>query len=157
MNTNVLRQMSWVDIVEIVEATELLFDGEVEEGRNPNVVFPSPKAYYSEVLRRLREKYGILPPIEERYPIVLKAAESAVSWFLTDSRERENTLIRCFVAYRLRADGYICSEIGKIMHRDHSTVSILANKMRDMLSVPKAYRWEIQLFERFEGLCNGRD
>ncbi len=157
MNTNVLRQMSWNDIVEIVNETEAVFDGEVQEGRNPNEVFTSPESYYREVLRRLRERYGILPPIEERYPVVLKAAESAVSWFLTDTRERENSLIRCFVAYRLCEEGYLQSEIGKMMKRDHSTVSILANKMRDMLSVPAAYKWEIQQFKRFEGLCNGRD
>jgi hypothetical protein len=150
MRRDLLKQMTWEDVVEIVNETESLFDGEVEKGYNPNVVFTSPEAYYNEVLRRLREKYGIPPPVEERYPTVLKAAEQATSWMLTDSRERENTLIRSFVAYKLREEGYSYADIGKMMKRDHSTITHLANRMRDMLSLPNAYKWEVQQYKRFE-------
>ena len=71
---------------------------------------------------------------------------------LTDSRERENTLIRCIVAYKLREEGYSYADIGKMMKRDHSTITHLANRMRDMLSLPNAYKWEVQQFKRFEEL-----
>lgn len=150
MRRDLLKQMTWEDVVEIVNEADAVFDGEVQNGRNPNETFQSPQSYYSEVLRRLREKYGILPPIEERYKVVLQAAEQATSWMLTDSRERENTLIRSFVAYKLREEGYLYSDIGKMLRRDHSTITHLANKMRDMLSVAYAYKWEVQQFKRFE-------
>lgn len=150
MRRDLLKQMTWEDVVEIIEETESLFDGEVQMGFDPNVVYTSPEAYYNEVLRRLREKYGILPPVEERFPVVLKAAEQATSWMLTDSRERENTLIRSFVAYKLREEGYSYADIGKMMKRDHSTITHLANRMRDMLSLPNAYKWEVQQYKRFE-------
>lgn len=153
MRRDLLRQMTWEDVLEIVCETEAVFDEEVQDGRNPNETFQSPKSYYTEVIRRLRNKYRILPPIEERYPIVLKAAEQATSWFLTESRERENTLIRAFVSYHLHEEGYSYSEIGKMMKRDHSTITHLAYKMRDMLSLPNAYKWEVQQFRRFEELC----
>ena len=150
MRQDLLKQMTWEDLVEIINEADAVFDVEVQGGRNPNETFESPQSYYTEVLRRLREKYGILPPIEERYPDVLKAAEQATSWMLTDSRERENTLIRSFVAYKLREEGYLYSDIGKMLRRDHSTITHLANRMRDMLSLPNAYKWEVQQFKRFE-------
>lgn len=150
MKPSILRNLTWEDILEIVIETEAVFDDEVQEGRNPNETFQSPETYYKEVLRRLRGQNDVPPPIEERYPTVLQAAEQATSWMLTDSRERENTLIRQFVAYKLHGEGYSYTEIGKIMHRDHSTITHLAYRMRDMLSLPNAYKWEVQQFKRFE-------
>jgi hypothetical protein len=38
------------------------------------------------------------------------------------------------------------------MKRDHSTITHLANRMRDMLSLPNAYKWEVQQYKRFEEL-----
>lgn len=150
MNKSILRNMTWEDVLEIVCATEAVFDDEVQEGRNPNDTFQSPQTYYTEVLRRLRGQNGVPPPIEETFPKVLQAAEQATSWMLTDSRERENTLIRSFVAYKLHEIGYSYSEIGKMLKRDHSTITNLVHRVRDMLSLPNAYKWEVQQFKRFE-------
>lgn len=150
MKPSILRNLTWEDILEIVIETEAVFDDEVQEGRNPNETFQSPETYYKEVLRRLRGQNGIPPPIEGRFPTVLRTAEQATSWMLTDTRERENTLIRSFVAYKLHNEGYSCTEIGKIMKRDHSTITNLVHRMRDMLSLPNAYKSEVQQFKRFE-------
>lgn len=150
MKPSILRNLTWEDILEIAIETEAVFDDEVQEGRNPNETFQSPETYYKEVLRRLRGQNGIPPPIEGRFPKVLRTAEQATSWMLTDTRERENTLIRSFVAYKLHNEGYSCTEIGKIMKRDHSTITNLVHRMRDMLSLPNAYKWEVQQFKRFE-------
>lgn len=150
MRRDLLKQLTWEDVRDIVLENEDLYFGECLAGRDPRDKYPSPEIYYTEILRRLREQNGVPPPVEERYPSVLKAAEQATSWMLTDSRERENTLIRSFVAYKLREEGYSYADIGKMMKRDHSTITHLANRMRDMLSLPNAYKWEVQQYKRFE-------
>ena len=40
-----------------------------------------------------------------------------------------------------------------MLHRNHSTITLLTNRMRNMLSVPNAYKQEVRLYEEFEGLC----
>lgn len=151
MRRDLLKQITWEDVVEIISETEAVSSG-IDAGIIQEEKSKTPEVYYNEVLRRLRERYGILPPVDERFHTVLEAAEQATSWMLTDSRERENTLIRSFVSYRLREEGYSYSDIGKMMKRDHSTITHLANRMRDMLSLPNAYKWEVQQFKRFEEL-----
>lgn len=146
MKPHLLKQMTWEDVKEISDMIDSLIVPFDDDEKTEDEVF------YTEVLRRLRGQNGVPPPIEERYPVVLQAAEQATSWLLTDSRERENTLIRQFVAYKLHGEGYSYTEIGKIMHRDHSTITHLAYRMRDMLSLPNAYKWEVQQYKRFEEL-----
>lgn len=153
MNPDLLRHLTWQDIVEITEESESVFDDEIYAGKNPNESFPTPESYYEEVLRRLRKKHKCLPPIGERYDIVLAAAQVAVGRQITAERSAENTLIRSLVAYRLHNDGYSYHEIGGYMRRDHSTVTHLYFKMRDMLSVPGAYKEEMRVYEKFESLC----
>lgn len=144
MNKSILRNLTWEDINEIVVAVYRIPTCDMDA-----------EHYYKSVLAYLRNENNIPPPIEETYPKVLQAAEQATSWMLTDSRERENTLIRSFVAYKLHKDGYSYAEIGKIMKRDHSTITHLANRMRDMLSLPNAYKWEVQQYKRFEEMLCG--
>ena len=139
--------MTWKDVKEIVNLADAII---TPTSREFPVCWANEDDYYTEILRRLREQNGVPPPVEERYPSVLKAAEQATSWMLTDSRERENTLIRCIVAYKLREEGYSYADIGKMMKRDHSTITHLANRMRDMLSLPNAYKWEVQQYKSFE-------
>lgn len=147
MKPSILRNMTWEEVKEIVNLADAII---TPASREFPVCWANEEDYYTEVLRRLRGQNGVPPPIEERYPIVLHTAEQATSWLLTDSRERENTLIRQFVAYKLHGEGYSYTEIGKIMHRDHSTITHLAYRMRDMLSLPNAYKWEVQQYKRFE-------
>lgn len=146
MKPSILRNMTWEEVKEISDMIDSLivpFDDDEKTGE---------EVFYTEVLRRLRGQNGIPPPIEGRFPTVLRTAEQATSWMLTDTRERENTLIRSFVAYKLHNEGYSCTEIGKIMKRDHSTITNLVHRVRDMLSLPNAYKWEVQQFKRFEEL-----
>ena len=140
MRPYLLKQMTWEDVKEIVSVA-----------LSTPFYEPTPEdECYKEFLRILRNENNIPPPIEETYPKALQAAEQATSWMLTDTRERENTIIRSFVAYKLHNDGYSYSEIGKVMKRDHSTITNLVHRMRDMLSLPNAYKWEVQQYKRFE-------
>lgn len=149
MKPSVLRNLTWEEVKEVVNMADAII---TPTSREFPVCWANEEDYYKEILRKLRGQNGVPPPIEERYPVVLQAAEQATSWMLTDSRERENTLIRQFVAYKMHGDGYSFSEIGKILKRDHSTIAHLCYRMRDMLSVPGAYKWEVQQFKRFEEL-----
>ena len=147
MTQKILRWMTWEDIRDITTAVY-----ETPPGNATNA-----EQYFRNILNHLRDEKNMLRPIDERFPSVLKAAEQSTSWMLTDTRERENFLIRCFVSYKLHNEGYSYSEIGKMMRRDHSTVTHLVYRMRDMLSVPGAYKWELQQFKRFEELCKKQD
>ena len=147
MKPSVLRNLTWEEVKEVVNMADAII---TPTSREFPVCLANEEDYYKEILRKLRGQNGVPPPIEERYPLVLRAAEQATSWMLTDSRERENTLIRQFVAYKMHGDGYSYSEIGKMMKRDHSTITNLVHRMRDMLSLPNAYKWEVQQYKRFE-------
>lgn len=149
MKPHLLKQMTWEEVKEIVNLADAII---TPTSREFPVCWANEEDYYAEVLRRLRGQNGVPPPIEERYPVVLQAAEQATSWTLTNSREKENTLVRCFIAHKLHDDGYSYTEIGKIMHRDHSTITHLVFRMRDMLSLPIAYKWEVKQYNSFEEL-----
>ena len=150
MRPYLLKQMTWEDIQEIWWQTDQVLRSIPEEPeRWPEWAF-NTSTRFGQALRVLRGENGVPPPIEERYPGVLACAEIACGQALTDSRERETTLIRQFVAYRLHNEGYSFSEIGKMLKRDHSTIAHLCYRMRDMLSVPGAYKLEVQQFKRFE-------
>lgn len=144
MRKSLLKQITWEEVKEISDMIDSLIVPFDDDEKTEDEVF------YTEVLRQLRGQNGVPPPIEERYPGVLACAEIVCGNKLTDSRERENILIRSFVAYKLHEEGYSYSEIGKMMKRDHSTVTNLVHRMRDMLSLPVMYRQEVQQFKRFE-------
>lgn len=142
MRKPLLKQLTWEDVKEIVNTA-----------LNTPFNEPTPEDdCYKEVLRVLRGKNNVPPPIEERYPGVLACAEQVCGNKLTDSRERENILVRSFVAYKLHEEGYSYSEIGKILKRDHSTVTNLVHRVRDMLSIPYAYKIEVAKYKEFEKL-----
>ena len=151
MTPSILRNLTWEDVKEISDTIDSLI---VPDDEKTEVLYDE-EVFYTEVLRRLRGQNGVPPPIEETYPKVLQAAEQATLWTLTNSRDRQNTIIRQFVAHRLHNDGYSYSEIGKIMKRDHSTITHLVHRMRDMLSLPNAYKWEVQQYKRFEEMLCG--
>lgn len=133
MRKSLLKQMTSEDVQEILDA------GVQEQNAES-------------ILRYLRNENNVPPPIEERYPGVLACAEQVCGNKLTDSRERENILIRSFVAYKLHEEGYSYSEIGKMLKRDHSTVTNLVHRVRDMLSIPYAYKEEVAKYKEFEKL-----
>lgn len=139
MRKELLKILTTDDIEEIISTGRLLCE---------NLVRPTSQ----NILRQLLDENECPPSVGERYPFVLSCAEQAVGRKLSRERCEENTLIRSFVSYRLRTEGYGYSEIGQMLGRDHSTVIHLYNRMSDMLSVPYAYRKEIELLKEFERL-----
>ena len=90
------------------------------------------------------------PTVIERYAVLLEAAEKVFGRKLTNSNERDNILIRTFISYKLRGEGYSNGEIGRRMSRDHSSVTLMGRKMEDMLSVPESYKYEVEKYREFE-------
>jgi hypothetical protein len=131
MNSKILSLLTEEDIREIYE--------EAESGGT-----------FSDMLTRLRERHGCKQPSVERYEIVLRAAEAATFWHLTSERTMENTLVRCFVSYQMRKEGYTYSEIAHLMKRDHSSVVYHVKRMSNMLSVPGAFKKEMAMWREFE-------
>ena len=140
MTQGVLLVMTWEDIRDITSAVYEV----------PPTKATTAEQYFKNILKHLRESKNVLPPIEERYPGILACAELVCGQKLAKSRDRGNTVIRCFVAHKLRREGYSYSEIGKMMHRDHSSITNLVHRMSDMLSLPNAYKREVEMYKRFE-------
>ena len=148
MNTTILSLMTWEDLKELTDNTEEIYGERLfEDG------FAMDEGFYREVLARMRKEYNCRPPCVERYEFVLRAAESAVGRKLTEERDATNTIIRCFVAHRMRVDGYTFGEIAHLMDRDHSSVIYLVRRMSGMLSVPSSYKKEMTMFGEFVRLC----
>ena len=131
MNAKILSLLTWEDVQEIYEAADCA-------------------TTYAEALAELREKYQCKPPSVERYEIVLRAAEFATDRKLSSERTEENTLIRCFISYQMRQEGYTYYEIAKLMHRNHSSVISHVKRMENMLSVPEAYKKEMAMWNEFQ-------
>lgn len=139
MRKDILKILTADDVQEVLDAGQQLLEN-----------FQEPTA--GNILHILLNENDCPPSVGERFPFVLSCAELAVGRKLSRERCEDNTLIRSFVSYILRSEGYGYNEIGKMLGRDHSTVIHLYNKMNDMLSVPYAYRKEIDMFRAFEGL-----
>jgi len=90
------------------------------------------------------------PTIVERYAVLLEVAEKVLGRKLTNSNESDNILIRTFISYKLRKEGYSNREIGRQMGRNHSSVTLMGKKMEDMLSVPESYKYEVGKYKEFE-------
>ncbi len=137
MRLELLKILTADDIREILNAEELLRQQEGE-----------PTA--EKILRSILDENECPPSVGERFPLVLSCAEIAVGRKLSRERCKDNTTIRAFIAYQLRQEGYGYNEIGRMMQRDHSSVIHLYKLMCDILSVPNAYKDEIEMFQRFE-------
>ena len=85
---------------------------------------------------------------EERYGVVLQAAEEATGWKLSNNRTAENSTIRAFISYYMHNEGFSYESIGRVMHRNHSTITHLFRKMEDMISLPEVYKEEMGMYEK---------
>ena len=119
----------------------------IQPGDNPSA------RMVAEALWPKDKEMGI--PIKERCGVLLRAAQQAVGKRLGNGREKENVLIRMFVAYRLRSEGYTCEAIAKLMGRNHSAVSHYVRKrIPDIQSLPSIYRSELDMFTKMNDILD---
>ena len=65
------------------------------------------------------------------------------------SRSQEMVWGRNIVMYMLRRDGFIYSDIGEALNKNHSTVIHAVRQVEDMLRYPRIYEEEYGIWKRF--------
>lgn len=86
---------------------------------------------------------------DDRYAVLLPIAEEVVGRQMTASRDAGNVMIRRFVAYRMRKEGYHLQDIAHAMGMNHSTIVYYARQMRNCFDEPVFYAGELALYMRF--------
>lgn len=87
--------------------------------------------------------------IEDRYKQLLEAAESTFGRKMQKGRNINDVMMRRFIAYKLREDGYTYSQISRVMGKDHSTIIHLIYQMEDYFSLPEMYKEDIKKYLKF--------
>lgn len=88
--------------------------------------------------------------VAERFGTVLEAAEKAVGTRLTERRTMESNDIRMLVVKQMRDEGYSNASIGRLIHRDHSTVSYLYRCVNEMLALSVAFSKFMHIYDQFK-------
>lgn len=66
------------------------------------------------------------------------------------SRLSEFAWARTMVTYQLTKEGYSSNEIGRMIHKDHSTIIYMRNKMETALRYPNAYKDILDIWKQFQ-------
>ena len=67
-----------------------------------------------------------------------------------NSRKYIHSWARAMVAYQLLKEGMTTLEAGRILHRDHSTITFLKHKVQAALDYPYAYREIFYTWTQFQ-------
>ena len=90
------------------------------------------------------------PTAGERSGALLPVAESVVGVTMTQTRDWENVMIRRFIAFRMRKEGYLLRDIADAMGKNHSTVVHYVRQMRDCFDEPVFYANDLNLYLSFD-------
>lgn len=85
----------------------------------------------------------------KRYALLLSVAEEVFERKMTRSRSMNDVMIRRFIAYKMRKEGYYLVDIAKAMGMDHSTIVHYVKQMKDCFDEPIFYAGDIALYMRF--------
>lgn len=75
---------------------------------------------------------------------------------LENTRRRENVWARNVVALRMSLDGYRGDEIGAVLGKDRTSVVHCVKNMQEALGRPGSYRFEVEVWNKFEEELNRR-
>ena len=64
-------------------------------------------------------------------------------------RKADAMLPRMAFVFAAREEGFTQEEIGRMIGRDHSSVLMSERRMRDIFSVPAAYKREINFYNKY--------
>lgn len=90
--------------------------------------------------------------IEDRYGQLLEIAESVFDRKMRSGRDVYDVMMRRFIAYKLRKDGYTYSQISRVMGKNHSTIMHLVRQMNDYFSLPAMYKEDIKKYLKFDSM-----
>lgn len=65
---------------------------------------------------------------------------------LDSCRDRENVIARIIIAYRLRYAGYSTVQVGRMLKKNHSTITHYERKMEFALKYPNAFPKLVKLW-----------
>lgn len=92
--------------------------------------------------------------IDARYEALLKIAEDLFDYKMkTSRRDARDVMIRRFIAYKLREEGYSFAAIGHAIGKNHATVFHLVSQMKDYFALPNLYKEDIRKYLRFHSLA----
>ena len=73
---------------------------------------------------------------------------------LERSREVRYVWARAIVVYQMMMEGFGVSETGRLIGKNHSTITYLRHRMQDVMDYPAAYRDIIDMWNKFQKLIN---
>ena len=69
---------------------------------------------------------------------------------LARARESQRVWARNIIAYQMRRDGYTLRHIASAINRDHATVLHAEKQVQKMLELPRMYREEYGMWQKFQ-------
>lgn len=90
--------------------------------------------------------------ISDRYELLLEIAETVFNRKMQKGRHVDDVMMRRFIAYKLRKDGYTYSQISRVTGKDHSTIVHLVHQMDDYFSLPAMYKEDIKKYLKFDSM-----
>ena len=90
--------------------------------------------------------------VKDRYVYVKSVVESVLGREIRKGRLHEDVIARMYISFVLKNDGFSYTEISRAIGKNHSTVFYMVRKVKDMLSLPVAYRDENEFFNKVKGL-----
>lgn len=77
-------------------------------------------------------------------------AEQVVGCKVDGSRKASSVMIRRFVAWRMRTEGFILMDIARALNVNHATVYHYLRQMQTCFELPFYYHRDIEMYTRFE-------
>lgn len=90
--------------------------------------------------------------VGDRYEQLLKSAETVFNRKMKTGRHVDDVMMRRFIAYKLREDGYSFSQISRVMGKNHATIIHLVRQMEDYFSLPAMYKEDIKKYLKFHSM-----
>lgn len=78
------------------------------------------------------------------------AAEQVVGCKVDGTRRASSVMIRRFVAWRMRTEGFILMDIARALNVNHATVYHYLRQMQTCFELPFYYHRDIEMYTRFE-------
>lgn len=99
----------------------------------------------------LQESMKIDESDDSRFKLLLDfATELCGNGIMTQTIEPKSALGRNMIAYQLRTEGYNYSHIGRLLHRNHSTVYSMVAKIEDIMEYRGVFPDEEEIWNKFQ-------
>lgn len=103
------------------------------------------------LMGELRASIDITPGREERLSYLADKMQevSGIDVRINLSRDVQCVWPRYIFAFVARREGFLLREIGDVLHRNHSSVSIAEKRVAKSFEIPAFYRREISLYNKY--------